>query len=73
MADPHTLSVTLLAGFARGRVNMEADMMPSKSPASWRAPVSPDPHINLEKALADIRAGRQVIVVDDEHRETKAT
>ena len=33
--------------------------------------MSPDPHINLEKALADIRAGRQVIVVDDEHRENE--
>jgi 3,4-dihydroxy 2-butanone 4-phosphate synthase/GTP cyclohydrolase II len=33
--------------------------------------VSPDPHIDVEKALADIRAGRQVIVVDDEHRENE--
>ena len=31
----------------------------------------PDPHINIEKALADIRAGRQVIVVDDEKRENE--
>jgi len=33
--------------------------------------VSPDPHIDVEKALAEIRAGRQVIVVDDEHRENE--
>jgi 3,4-dihydroxy 2-butanone 4-phosphate synthase/GTP cyclohydrolase II len=33
--------------------------------------VSPDPHINIEKALADIRGGRQVIVVDDEKRENE--
>jgi 3,4-dihydroxy 2-butanone 4-phosphate synthase/GTP cyclohydrolase II len=33
--------------------------------------VSPDPHIDIEKALADIRAGRQVIVVDDEKRENE--
>ena len=33
--------------------------------------MSPDPHIDIEKALADIRAGRQVIVVDDEHRENE--
>jgi 3,4-dihydroxy 2-butanone 4-phosphate synthase/GTP cyclohydrolase II len=33
--------------------------------------VSPDPHIKVEKALADIRAGRQVIVVDDENRENE--
>ena len=33
--------------------------------------MSPDPHIDVEKALADIRAGRQVIVVDDEHRENE--
>ena len=33
--------------------------------------MSPDPHIDVEKALAEIRAGRQVIVVDDEHRENE--
>ena len=33
--------------------------------------MSPDPHIDIEKALADIRAGRQVIVVDDEKRENE--
>ena len=33
--------------------------------------MSPDPHIDVEKALADIRAGRQVIVVDDENRENE--
>ena len=33
--------------------------------------MSPDPHIDVEKALADIRAGRQVIVVDDEKRENE--
>jgi 3,4-dihydroxy 2-butanone 4-phosphate synthase/GTP cyclohydrolase II len=33
--------------------------------------VSPDPHVDVDKALADIRAGRQVIVVDDEHRENE--
>jgi len=33
--------------------------------------VPSDPHINVEKALADIRAGRQVIVVDDENRENE--
>jgi len=29
------------------------------------------PHIDVEQALADIRAGRQVIVVDDENRENE--
>jgi 3,4-dihydroxy 2-butanone 4-phosphate synthase/GTP cyclohydrolase II len=33
--------------------------------------VLPNPHIDVEKALADIRAGRQVIVVDDEKRENE--
>ena len=33
--------------------------------------MSPNPHIDVEKALADIRAGRQVIVVDDENRENE--
>jgi 3,4-dihydroxy 2-butanone 4-phosphate synthase / GTP cyclohydrolase II len=33
--------------------------------------VSHSPHIDVETALADIRAGRQVIVVDDENRENE--
>jgi 3,4-dihydroxy 2-butanone 4-phosphate synthase/GTP cyclohydrolase II len=33
--------------------------------------VSSNPHIDVEKALADISAGRQVIVVDDENRENE--
>jgi 3,4-dihydroxy 2-butanone 4-phosphate synthase/GTP cyclohydrolase II len=33
--------------------------------------VSANPHINVETALAQIRAGRQVIVVDDENRENE--
>ena len=33
--------------------------------------MSASPHIDVEKALADIRAGRQVIVVDDENRENE--
>ncbi|MGA7741516.1 MAG: 3,4-dihydroxy-2-butanone-4-phosphate synthase [Polyangia bacterium] len=33
--------------------------------------MSSDSHIDVEKALADIRAGRQVIVVDDEKRENE--
>jgi 3,4-dihydroxy 2-butanone 4-phosphate synthase/GTP cyclohydrolase II len=33
--------------------------------------VPSSPHIDIEKALADIRAGRQVIVVDDENRENE--
>ncbi len=33
--------------------------------------MSSDPHIDVEKALADIRAGRQVVVVDDENRENE--
>jgi 3,4-dihydroxy 2-butanone 4-phosphate synthase / GTP cyclohydrolase II len=33
--------------------------------------VSPNPHIDVATALAQIRAGRQVIVVDDEDRENE--
>ena len=33
--------------------------------------MSSNPHIDVEKALADISAGRQVIVVDDENRENE--
>ena len=33
--------------------------------------MSPNSHVDVEKALADIRAGRQVIVVDDEKRENE--
>ena len=33
--------------------------------------MSRNPHIDVEQALADIRAGRQVIVVDDENRENE--
>jgi 3,4-dihydroxy 2-butanone 4-phosphate synthase/GTP cyclohydrolase II len=33
--------------------------------------VSRDPHVDVDRALADIRAGRQVIVVDDENRENE--
>jgi 3,4-dihydroxy 2-butanone 4-phosphate synthase / GTP cyclohydrolase II len=33
--------------------------------------VADNPHISVEQALADIRAGRQVIVVDDESRENE--
>jgi 3,4-dihydroxy-2-butanone 4-phosphate synthase len=78
---PHTLEVTTLGGCQAGtQVNVEVDItraLPGTNARSRRRrmkpiPLKPEMKLNsIDELLADLRAGRMVVLMDDEDRENE--